>query len=47
MVMYESPESLLTNIRQMQAADRRRANADREAMAIRKRRRRWWQKNSH
>ncbi len=39
-----TPETQLELIHQLQAGDRRRAAADREARSVIKRRRRWWQK---
>ncbi|WP_279493187.1 hypothetical protein [Actinocrispum wychmicini] len=41
------PEAHLDYIHQLQATERRRAQFDREARAVRARRRRWWQKNNH
>ena len=45
--MHGAPETQLDFIHQLQDAQRRRAQADREAKSVRNRRRRWWQKNNH
>jgi hypothetical protein len=39
-----TPETQLDYIHQLQADERSRAQRSREASALRKRRRRWWQK---
>ncbi|GAB3873003.1 hypothetical protein GCM10029964_012420 [Kibdelosporangium lantanae] len=46
MVMWGN-EIQLDYIHRLQEAERRRAAQDREARAVRSRRRRWWQKKNH